>query len=165
MSSIKNKVTSLQEYLDGKIESAPAYIAGDLIHTWEILKNRPGTCKIAVGFESSQSRVNFPGGDITGRENQYLFAVISRGRGLNMVRSDNLVYGSGGGSALFDLAEQMRDMMRMIRFDPTTDEIPDYVSLTPWGQEVGQVIDAFKCTIWVGSQLAMPVSTLNNPPI
>ncbi len=165
MSSINNKVKALKESLDGKIEGAPAFIAGDKIHAWEILKNRPGTCKIAVGFENEKARVNFPGGDITGRVNQNLYAIISRGRGLNQVRSDNLVYGSGGGSPLFDLAEQMRDMMRLMRFDPITDEPPDYVGLDDWGLDMGVVIDAFIARIWVGTQLVLPTSTLNNPPI
>ena len=165
MSSIKNKVVSLQTFLDGKIEGAKAYIASDLIHTYEILLNNPGTCKIAVGFDNEQARVNGAGLDITGRANQYFYAVISRGRGLNSIRSGNLVSGSGGGSPLFDLAEQMRNMMRAIRFDPNTDEVPDYVSLTPWGQEVGQVLDAFKCTIWVGSQLPQPSTIAGGNPI
>lgn len=162
MSSIRNKVLGLQQWLNGAIENAPAFVAGDIVHTWEILKNRPGTCKIAVGFHNSKARVNFPGGDITGRENQYYFAVISRGRGLSQLRSDNLIYGSGGGSPLFWLAEQMRDKMRAIRFDPQTDEVPDYVSLDPWGQDIGVVIDAFICKIWVGTQLPQPSSTPNN---
>jgi hypothetical protein len=165
MSCIKDKVLGLQAFLDGKIENAPAYVASDIIHTYEILINRPGTCKIAVGFESEQARSNFPGGDITGRANQYLYAIISRGRGLNSLRAANLVYGSGGGSPLFDLAEQMRNAMRAIRFNAQTDEVPDYVSLTPWGQEIGQVLDAFKCTIWVGSQLPLPNLGQNNEPV
>lgn len=157
VSSIKNKVTAMQSYLDGRVDSAPAFVASDKIHAWEILKNRPGTCKIAVGFEGSKARVNFPGGDITGRENQTYYAIISRGRGLNQVRSDNLIYGSGGGLPLFDLAEQMRDMLRGIRFDPNTDEVTDYVGIEEWN-EVSFDIDAFICRIWVGTQMPMPSS-------
>ncbi len=162
MSSIKNKVSALRDYLDSKVDSAPTFIASDKIHAWEILKNRPGTCKIAVGFEGEKARVNFPGGDITGRVNQTLYAIISRGRGLQQVRSDNLIYGSGGGLPLFDLAEQMRDLMRVIRFDPTTDEQTDYVSLEEWN-EVSFNIDAFICRIWIGTQLALPTPSNNNP--
>lgn len=154
----------MQIYLDAKIDSAPAFIASDKIHAWEILKNRPGTCKIAIGFESAKARVNFPGGDITGRENQTLYAIVSRGRGLNQVRSDNLIYGAGGGLPLFDLAEQMRDMLRAIRFNPNSDEVPDYIGLEEWN-EVGFDIDAFICRIWIGTQLPMPSTTANNQPI
>lgn len=164
MSSIKNKVTAIQEYLDCKIDSAPCFIASDKLHAWEILKNRPGTCKIAVGFEGGKARVNFPGGDITGREDQTFYAIISRGRGLQQVRSDNLIYGSGGGLPLFDLAEQMRDLLRGIRFDPTTDEPTDYTSIEEWN-EVSFDIDAFICRIWVGTQLAQPSATQNNTPL
>lgn len=162
MSSISNKVKGLRDALNNQIENAPAFIAGDQIHTWEILKNRPGTCKIAVGFTSEAARVNGPGLDITGRINQYYFAVISRGRGMNLTRSDDLIYGSGGGSPLFELAEQMRNLMRGIRFSPQTDEVPDYISLEPWGQEFGMMIDALICKIWVGTQLELPSSTPDN---
>lgn len=164
MSSIKNKVTAMRDYLDGKVDSAPAFIASDKIHAWEILKNRPGTCKIAVGFEGEKARVNGPGLDITGRVNQNYYAIISRGRGLQQVRSDNLIYGSGGGLPLFDLAEQMRDVMRTVNFNPNTDEQTDYVGLEEW-KEISFDIDAFICRIWVGTQLTLPVKTLNNTPI
>lgn len=164
MSSIINKLQALQFYLDGEIDSAPAFIAGDRIHAWEILKNKPGICKIAIGFKSAKARVNFPGGDITGRENQTLYAIISRGRGLNQVRSDNLIVGAGGGLPLFQLAEKMRNMMRIIRFDPNTDEVPDYVSMEQW-DEVSFNIDAFICEIWIGTQLPLPSTTANGQPI
>jgi len=161
MSSINNKLKALQSYLDGKIDNAPAFIAGDQIHTWEILKNRPGTAKIAIGFEGEKARVTFPGGDITGRVNQNFYAVISRGRGLSQTRSDNLVYGAGGGRPLYDMAEQLRDMLRSIKFDPTTDEVPDYVGLEDWGKDIGMVIDAYICRIWVGTQTC-PTGSLAN---
>lgn len=143
---------AIQELLDGTVDSAPAFVASDRIHAWEILKNRPGTCKIAVGFKSAKARVNFPGGDITGRENETFYAIISRGRGLQQVRSDNLIYGSGGGLPLFELAEIMRDKLRAVTFDPNSDEPPDYVGLEQW-DEVSFDIDAFICEIWVGTQM------------
>jgi hypothetical protein len=165
MSSIINKLNAMQKFLDGSIDSAPAFVAGDTIHCWEILKNRPGTAKIAVGFQNSTARVNFPGGDITGRENEYFYAVISRGRGLTPGRADNLIYGSGGGLPLIALAEQMRDKMRAIRFDPNTDEVPDYVSLEDYTMEAlqgGILIDAMICKIWVGTQMPQPSSLPEN---
>ncbi|MDE2104977.1 MAG: hypothetical protein KGL39_47505 [Patescibacteria group bacterium] len=154
MSSIKQKLTSLKSALDGKVENAPCYIASDRIHAYEILKNKPGICKIAVGFMGGQARSNFAGGDITGREKQTLYGVISRGRGLGTSRSDNLIYGASGGSPLFDLAEQMRDIMREIQFDPTTDERTDYIGTEEWNPgKYG--IDAYEVKIWVGTQLPM----------
>lgn len=154
MSAIKDKLVAMQKLLDGKIDSAPCFIAGDKVHAWEILRNRPGTCKIAVGFSNGKARVNFAGGDITGRENQYYYAAISRGRGLNQTRSDNLVYGSGGGLPLFELAESLRDALRSIRFDEKTDERPDYVELVEWDLKTFG-IDAYEVRIWVGTQLSM----------
>lgn len=167
MSAIKDKLIALQQALDGKVDSAPAFIAGDKVHCWEILKNKPGTAKIAVGFENEDARVNFAGGDITGRTNQHYYAVISRGRGLNQTRSDNLIYGSGGGEPLCDLAEQMRDFMRVMRFDPNNDEPPDYVGLQDYTMEslqAGILIDAFICRVWVGTQLSLPSATSTNNP-
>jgi hypothetical protein len=154
VSAILKKLTAMKNLLDGKIDNAPCFIAGDRMHSWEICKNRPGIAKIAVGFSRGDARVNFPGGDITGRENQYYYAVISRGRGGAQVRSDNLIYGSAGGKPLFELAEIMRDALRALRFDPVSDERPDYVGMKEWDlQTFG--IDAYEVQIWVGTQLPM----------
>jgi len=157
MSSIRNQCQAIQKALDGKIDGAKAYIASDFVHAWEILLNKPGTCKIAILFEDEKARVNFAGGDITGRVNRYIDVMISRGRGLDAIRSGNLSEGVGGGRPLFDLAEEMRDVLRLIRFDPVTDEPPNYIGLGRWGKDEGFNIDAFKCSIWIGTQLRLPV--------
>lgn len=164
MSAIAQKLKAMKDLLDGKIDGAPCFIASDRVHSWEILKNRPGTAKIAVGFSNEKARVNFPGGDITGRVNQYFYAAISRGRGLAKVRSDNVIYGSGGGKPLFELAEIMRDGLRAIRFDPQNDEQPDYIEMTEWDlQAFG--IDAYEVKIWVGSQLTIYAPQQENSQI
>jgi hypothetical protein len=166
MSAIASKLKALQTLLDGKIEGAPCFIAGDRSHCWEILKNRPGTCKIAVGFDDEKARSNFPGGDRTGRVNQNYYAVISRGRGLNQVRSDNLIYGSGGGKPLFELAEILCDGLRSIIFDPVTDEKPDYVSFGNSNWPLDKFgIDAYEVKIWVGTQrpLLNPLQATTEP--
>lgn len=148
----------MQEALNGTIDGSKCFIASDKVHAWEILKNLPGTSKIAVGFESEKARVNFAGGDITGRVNQYLYATISRGRGLAQTRSDNLIYGTGGGRPLFELAEEMRDVLRVMRFNPANDEVPDYVGMDTWNVEFWG-IDALEVKIWVGTQLGLVSST------
>jgi hypothetical protein len=158
MSAIADKLKAMKDLLDKKIEGAPCFIASDLSHEYEILKNRPGVCKIAIGFESGKARSNFAGGDITGRENQYYFATISRGRGLTETRSDDLIYGSGGGSPLFELAEIMRDCLRTIRFDPVTNEQPDYIEMVPLDLTL-YGMDGYRVKIWVGTQLPMLAPT------
>lgn len=160
-----NQCRAIQLCLDGQIDNAPAFIASDFVNAWEILLNKPGTAKIAILFEDEKARVNFPGGDITGRVNRYIDVMISRGRGLQSLRAGNLTQNTGGGLPLYQLAERMRDMLRAIRFDPTNDEVPDYIGLGRWGKDDGFNIDAFKCSIWVGTQLDAVSSTPNNPPI
>lgn len=162
MSSIKNQCEAIQQNLNGKIGNAPAYVANDFVHAWEILLNKPGIPKIAILFEDEKARVNFPGGDITGRVNRYIDVIISRGRGLQQLRAGNLVSVTGGGAPLFELAEQMRDRLRVMRFDPTTDEPTDYIGLGRWGKDEGFNIDAFKCSIWIGTQLPLAAQTTNN---
>ena len=157
MSKIREQAEGIRQELDGKIDGAKAYIASDFVHAWEILLNKPGTCKIAILFEDEKARVNFAGGDITGRVNRYFDIMISRGRGLKDIRSGNLTEGAGGGRPLFDLAEEMRDILRLMRFNPVTDEPPDYVGMGRWGKDEGFNIDAFKCSIWIGTQLSLPV--------
>ncbi len=160
MSSILSKAKAIVDFLNAnKIDDATAYLCDGLIHAQEILRNQPGTPKIAVGFSKGTARVNFPGGDITGRENEYFYAIISRGRGLSQDRASNLYFGVEGGKPLIQDAEILRDAMRTLRFDPMTDEQPDYVGIEEWGLPQGFNLDAFKVTIWVGTQ--MP----NNQPI
>lgn len=154
MSSIGDKLKQMQAALDGQIDSAPCFIASDDVHEYEILKNRPGTPKIAIGWSKSVARVNFPGGDITGRQNQFYYATISRGRGLNQTRSDNVIYGSGGGKPLYELGEILEDFCRAIRFDPVTDEQPDYISTENIDVKFYGV-DGVKVKIWVGTQKAL----------
>lgn len=154
MSQIKDKLIAMQNYLTGKIESAPVYIASDEVHEYEILKQKPGVCKIAVGFKKGKARVNFPGGDITGRDDQYYYATISRGRGMNQTRSDDLIYGSGGGKPLFELAEIMRDFLRAMRFDPVSDEQPDYVDMESLDIKF-YGLDGLRVSVWVGTQLPL----------
>lgn len=159
MSGITNKLKSLQELLHDSddIENASAFIVPDKIRAYGVLKGNAGTAKIAIGFEGEKARSNFPGGDITGRTNQTFYAIISRGRGLNSERAGNLTEGSGGGSPLFALAEAMRDKMRCMRFDPLTDEYPDYIGLEEWDlSNMGIMIDALICRVWVGTQLPLP---------
>ncbi len=167
MSTIFNQCEAIRQNLDKNpdMDTCPAFIASDFVHCWEILLNAPGTAKIAILFEDEKARVNFPGGDITGRVNRYIDVMISRGRGLNSVRSDNLTKGSGGGQPLYQLAEKMRDKLRVMTFDPGTDEPPDYIGLGRWGKDEGFNIDAFKCSIWIGTQLNLKSLTPNNPPI
>lgn len=163
MSTIYNQCESLRRLLDGKneLDKAPAFIASDFVNAWEILLNNPGVAKIAILFEDEKARVNFPGGDITGRVNRYIDIIISRGRGLEMVRSDNLTKGSGGGQPLFMLAEILRDKVRAVRFDSDTDEQTNYVGMGRWGKDEGFNIDAFRVSIWVGTQLDM-ISSLSD---
>lgn len=158
MSAIISKLEAMRDFLNQQqIDSAPAFIVDGQFHAWEVLKNSPGVSKIAIGFQKSQARSNFPGGDITGRENQYYYAIISRGRGLNQDRAANIITGSGGGKALIELAEILRDALRAMRFGPNNDEQPDYVSTEEWGLPQGFNIDAYKVTIWVGTQMALNI--------
>ena len=153
MSLPHEKLIAIQKALNGndQIENMPCFIAADLVNEYEILKNRPGTPKIAIGWASSKARSNFPGGDITGRENQYLYATISRGRGLSQHRADNLIYGVGGGDSLVALAYRVLGFLRAIRFDPKTDEQPDYVEMEHIDIKLYGV-DGIRIKIWVGSQ-------------
>jgi hypothetical protein len=154
MSSIIDKAKAIVKFLNAnKIDDATAYLCDGQIHAQEILRNNPGTPKIAVGFSKGQARVNFPGGDITGREKEYFYAIISRGRGLSQDRASNLYDGVEGGQPLIQDAEILRDALRTIRFDPMTDEQTDYVSIEEWGLPQGFNLDGFKVTIWVGTQM------------
>ena len=136
-----------------RIDDAQAFIANGQFHAWNTFLNAAGTPKIAIGFQSGKARVTSPGMDITGRENQYFWAIISRGRGGAQDRAANIVDGVGGGKPLIESAEILRDAMRAFRFDPVTDEQTDYVGIEEWGLKEGFNMDGYKVTIWVGTQM------------
>jgi hypothetical protein len=77
-------------------------------------------------------------------------------------RADNIYSGTEGGNPLLQDAEILRDALRAIRFDPVTDEVPDYVSIEEWGMPQGFNMDGFKITIWVGTQMPndQPLNTI-----
>jgi hypothetical protein len=164
VTQIKEQCLAIQELLDPwiKQEGGIAFIASDFVHAWEILMDKPGAPRIAILFEDEKARVNFPGGDITGRVNRYFDVLISRGRSLSLDRSANLTTGVAGGRPLYDLAEEMRDKLRTVRFNPQYCEPPNYVGLSRWGKDDGFNMDAFKCSIWVGTQLPLPSTTPDN---
>ena len=55
MSTIIQKVNAIVDLLNTqKIDNATAYRVDGRFHAWEILKNKPGTAKIAVGFQSAR---------------------------------------------------------------------------------------------------------------
>ena len=166
MSSIVFKARAIVNFLNdpkNRIDDAEAFLCDGQFHAWQVLKNRPGTPKIAVGFDKAQARSTFPGGDITGRANQYFYAIISRGRGLSENRADNVYDGVEGGKPLAEDAETLLQVLRTICFDPVTDEPTDWVSIESWGQPQGFNIDGFKVTIWIGSQMTnfKPINTNN----
>ncbi len=163
MSSIITKLKAMRDFLNANpIDSASAYITDGQNQAYELLRNAPGVAKIALGFSKGVARSNFPGGDITGRENEYFYAIISRGKGLNQDRAANIVTGSGGGKPLIELAEILRDGLRTLQFDPATDERTDYVSIEEWGLLQGFNIDGFKINIWVGTQMTNFVPITEN---
>ena len=166
MSTIKSQANALKTALEGSLDGTNVFIASDFIHAWEMLKSSPAAGSVAILFEEEKARVNFEGGDITGRVDRFFDLVVSRGRGLTLTRSDNLTQGVSGGVPLFEMAEQLRDVVRLMRFDPQTDEVPNYIGMSRWGKEEGINMDAFKVSIWIGSQLALPSATsLTNQPI
>lgn len=166
MSSIVSKVNKMVAFFNAnRIDDATAYACNGQFEAYEILRNQPGTPKIAIGFERSEARVNFPGGDITGREKETLYAIISRGRGMTQDRAANTYEGVEGGKPLLEDAELLRDAMRAFQFDPVTDEQTDYIGMEEWGKPQGFNIDGFKIRIWVGAQMPnyQPIATAGLP--
>lgn len=135
-----------------------AYIASGRFDCWAWFKNKPGTLKVGIYAIGGTPRNNFPqASNLTRREDDRFRVVISRGRGLQQVRSANLTDGSGGGTPLWDAMDDLRMAIMNLLFDPNTTERPhEYLGWGEWGGDMGVDIDAYQIDFSIGNQLPMP---------
>lgn len=152
---IADQALKLQQNLDQWIqqEGGKCIVAFDAVHMWSLLLSRPGTIRIVVAYDGESPRETFPGGSITGRVDRRFLIGVSRGRGLNPNRGDNLIGLSGGGRPLFEFTEEVAALCRGIIMDPMTTERPvEYKGITRLDIP-GMIVDAFQIEISIGTQL------------
>lgn len=130
-----------------------AEIARDPFHLLSLLQIKPGSFRAAVLFASETKR-----GDLeeTSMVDRGYSVILSRGRGLTAKPTDSLVVGQGDGEPLFDLVEQLRELIRGLSFETGTTEVtPNYTGTEIFAVD-GKAIDAYQLNFQIGTLLPVP---------
>lgn len=135
-----------------------AEIARDLVNFFDLLRIKPGGIRTVIVFHSEVKRGDF---EETGMVDRTFWVATGRGRSLKLEPGDELVKESAGGPALFDLAEQSRDIIRGIAFQTeaeadqgvnSTEIYPDYKGMFTMAED-GLLLDAVRIEFTIGGQL------------
>lgn len=153
--AVRAALTAWARSLGGTVE-----IAGDPFHLLGLLQNKPGGLRVAILFQGETKRGEYEEAGLVDRN---FSLVLSRGRGLAIEPADSLVATTpnAGGTPLFDLVEQARDLIRGLQFENTlviplasltTEVTPNYLGSETFAVE-GRPIDAYQLNFQIGTQL------------
>lgn len=135
-----------------QLNRGSAHVAGDVVEMIEILRSRPGAPKCAIRFVSEDVRGEH---DELGRVDRLFRVVVARGRGFKIESGESLTDGVAGGKPMFDLAEEVREIVRGLVFDlETTEGRAEYKGMREFEVQ-GIVMDAYEVSFAVGCQLPM----------
>jgi hypothetical protein len=128
-------------------------IAKDIVHVFGMLTQKPGTARAVVVFRDEVKRGVF---EETGMVDRKFWVVVSQGRSLKLQPADQMVEGSAGGKALYDLTEDARDVVRGISFEADTTEVtPDFKGIYAFEAD-GWLIAANYIEFTIGTILPGP---------
>lgn len=134
-----------------KPHAGTVHLAGDPLHLFSLLGDKPGGVRAAIMVRDGQKRGEY---EEAGQEDVTFLVVVSRGRGFKAEPADNLVRGSGGGAPLYDLVEQIRDVVRGIDLDDETTEVTfDFKGFGPYHNPFEILADAYQLEFSIGRQL------------
>lgn len=129
-----------------------AAVASGEVNMLELLRLKPGGVVAGVLFASEDPRTEH---DELGKVDRQFKVVVSRGKGFKLETGESLTDGSGGGKALFILAEEAREVVRGLRFTENEDPEdwkPVYRGIGPWEIQ-GYVLDALEVRFALGTQI------------
>lgn len=148
---VKLVETALQEWAKGN--GGRVFIAADALDCIEQLRMRPGKATAAVLWQTEEPRGDV---DILGRVDRGFKAVVSRGRGLKLQPGESLTDGTSGGEPMFDLVEQVREIVLALRLDddalPQEDQVPTYKGTGPF-EVNGTLLDASEVRFGLAAQI------------
>lgn len=132
-------------------------IATKLVHLYSVLSAKPGAFRAAVFFYNELKRGEYEEAGMVDRE---YWVGFSYGEPMTLEKGDALVKGQAGGRPLADLLEELRDQVRAIQFDATTEVTPDYKGALPLQTIAeGFNIEGFYIRFTIGSLLPTPGTT------
>ena len=112
LSTVREALAPWAQSIGGSIA-----VAGDAAHLWNLLAEKPGAFRGALMFSTETPRGELE----TGRVDRKYILVLSRGRGFTADRGDNFTKGSAGGKALYEIAEEARELIRSAEVESADD--------------------------------------------
>jgi hypothetical protein len=155
--STKDQIKALQAALTPWAEGEGGYvkIARDKSQLVDLLGMKPGAVRVVLLWMGEVTRGEVNTEDMS-RVDRTFWAVVSRGQGFKVEPSDSLTEGSGGGRAMYELADECRDLLRSVELDPETTEHPIYYKGTlPLPFEDLPRTDAMYVEISIGTDIGM----------
>jgi hypothetical protein len=101
-------------------------IAHDVPHLFTILGENPGAARAAILFSGEKIRCDEANSDVSGRVDRRYWIAISRGYTLESYAGKSLVEGIAGGKPMFDLLEEARTALRLMRQTDIDEAVPYY---------------------------------------
>lgn len=129
---------------------ATVAIAQHPIDFFTQLRTGPGKLRAVIMFRGEDKRGEYEEAGVVDRK---FWIGLSRGKGLQLNQAEALIDESGAGPALYDLIEEVRQVVRGLEFAQDTTEVtPDYKGFNPFEVE-GWLLDAYNLEFWIGTQL------------
>lgn len=153
---IRENLAALALFHGGRAE-----VCHDTNHYFEVLA-KPGGLTLAVLWGGDQKRGLIEEAGVVDRT----FKIgMTRARGQSFHSGDSLMVGAGGGLALYDLADQVRDWLRGIPFPAgTTEGQLDFNTANSLVSPPGFELDVLEFTLTIGTQLDAITSAGPVPP-
>jgi hypothetical protein len=150
--TIKEQVQVIYDALAAwhQVNGGAVKVANDESHLFTILGDAPGAPRTAILFDEETPRAE-ESNDYSGRVDRKIIIAVSRGRGFNLNQGDSLMKGADGGKPMFELVEELREVLRALRFGDY-EPIPRYLGSARL-QFQGVTTDAYKITIGPAAQI------------
>lgn len=107
-------------------------IASDLQHAWGYCQNNEIFLKLIALYTGEDIRGDFPVAAINHRVDMQFSVVVSRNRGLDANRGQSLVQDTGNARPLFDLVDEVRNLLRGLDSQLMVEWPIDYKGISQW---------------------------------
>jgi hypothetical protein len=150
--NIKTIEAALAEWATGN--GGSVFVASDVVDLIERLRMKPGAPRVGILFVDEEPR----GLDVLGRCDQGFKMVVSRGRSLKLQSGESLTEGAAGGKAMFDLVQEVKEVVLAIRLEPQDEEQLEEEDTIPTYKGSGQfevnglLLDAYEVRVGFAAQ-------------
>lgn len=159
----KRIVAHLAPYVEAK-QGGKVFVASDMIHFWNIAQNSSQKLRVIVLFKGEIARGDFSIANVLNRVDRQWCVGITRGRGFSIERGDTLTDAVGNAPPLFEIYEDIRDIIRaMLDVSQETPAI-DFKTSEMW-EIPGYITDALLIHFSTANDIPAIVSVPENPAI